>query len=436
MPSGDIFKMGQSYEADLLAQARGHARTMQWVAVAAIAMFALCALGLVFMASTHTVTSHVVMVDKATGASEVLAVSGVRDVPAQGIQAMAEVQRYVALRERYNFGILQADYNEVVAKTSEPILQAYSDEITLKGRQEQGRAGRKSRNPERHPATRPGGTCRSSVRQACHAVGQTGGDPKQCFCSDAGLSHGAVSHRQKRKPLAQPTGVQGVFLCGRAGAWCPMSTVAKTPRAWTAFRLPLVVAFSCAAALWGAAHAEIPLVSPTDVRVRYVPYRADAAVTLKVRRGVVTRVVLDKEERILVTGAGFPSNCEAPTDEWCIRAQKDEYQLWIKPRANATHNNLEIQTDKRDYSLKLEVLADAEHGNAPPEEMFRVMFVYAARPAAAVNADIAAIRSKKPSPGRAPAAHLHLATHGPTGLPQGPRNCQHPLFARSRQRHD
>lgn len=167
-----------------------------------------------------------------------------------------------------------------------------------------------------------------------------------------------------------------------------MSTVAKTPRAWTAFRLPLVVAFSCAAALWGAAHAEIPLVSPTDVRVRYVPYRADAAVTLKVRRGVVTRVVLDKEEKILVTGAGFPSNCEAPTDEWCIRAQKDEYQLWIKPRANATHNNLEIQTDKRDYSLKLEVLADAEHGNAPPEEMFRVMFVYAARPAAAVNADM------------------------------------------------
>ena len=50
MPSGDIFKMGQSYEADLLAQARGHARTMQWVAVAAIAMFALCALGLVFIA--------------------------------------------------------------------------------------------------------------------------------------------------------------------------------------------------------------------------------------------------------------------------------------------------------------------------------------------------------------------------------------------------
>ena len=138
MPSGDIFKMGQSYEADLLAQARGHARTMQWVAVAAIAMFALCALGLVFMASTHTVTSHVVMVDKATGASEVLAVSGVRDVPAQGIQAMAEVQRYVALRERYNFGILQADYNEVVAKTSEPILQAYSDEITLKADKNKG----------------------------------------------------------------------------------------------------------------------------------------------------------------------------------------------------------------------------------------------------------------------------------------------------------
>lgn len=166
-----------------------------------------------------------------------------------------------------------------------------------------------------------------------------------------------------------------------------MTTAASALHALKAYFLPLMVAFSCAPALWKTAHAEVPLVSPTDVRVRYVPYRADAAVTLKVRRGVVTRVVLDKEEKILVTGAGFPSNCESTTDEWCIRAQKDEYQLWIKPRANATHNNLEVQTDKRDYSLKLEVLPDAERGNAPPDEMFRVMFVYAARPAAAERVD-------------------------------------------------
>lgn len=188
-----------------------------------------------------------------------------------------------------------------------------------------------------------------------------------------------------------------------------MIAIAQPWKALTVLAQSCLVASSCAIALVGAAKAEVPLVSPHDVRVRYVPYRADAAVTLKVRRGVVTRVVLDKEEKILVTGAGFPSNCEAATDEWCIRAHKDEYQLWIKPRANATHNNLEIQTDKRDYSLKLEVLPDADHGNAPADEMFRVMFVYAARPAAVDNVDT------HPSDPRSPplVARLQAITSSP-----------------------
>lgn len=134
----DVFKTGQSYEADLLAQARRHARSMQWVAAAAIAIMIVSVAGLVFMSSTHTVTSHVVMVDKATGASEVLAVSNVRDVPMLGVQAMAEVQRYVMLRERYYYGILQADYNEVAAKTDDAVLSVYTDGITAKAEKAKG----------------------------------------------------------------------------------------------------------------------------------------------------------------------------------------------------------------------------------------------------------------------------------------------------------
>lgn len=174
-----------------------------------------------------------------------------------------------------------------------------------------------------------------------------------------------------------------------------------------------------AAAAFSAHGADVPLVSPGDLRVRYIPYRADAAVLLKVRRGVVTRVILERDEKIKVTGTGFPSNCETAADEWCIRAQKDEYQIWIKPKTDATHNNVEVQTDKRDYSLKLEVLPDAPKGEAPPDEMFRVMFVYPARSAAANNTMASAAPSPlstPTAPGRARTAVALPSTNNMMGL--------------------
>lgn len=130
------------------------------------------------------------------------------------------------------------------------------------------------------------------------------------------------------------------------------------------------------AAVPADASAQVPLQSPSDGRVRYMTFQADSSVVVRVRRGVVTRVVLEAGEAIKLAGTGFPSRCEAEADEWCIRAERGESQIWIKPRTGATHNNLEVATDRRDYSLRLEVLPDAPKGGEGFDEVHRIIFVY------------------------------------------------------------
>ncbi len=125
----DIFKAGQSYEADLLAQANGHSRKMQWVALVATFAAVAFAAAFLYQGTQHTVTAHVVKVDRNTGSLEVVSVSNIRDISMQGIEAMATVRHYVTARERYNYGIVQADYNEVVAMADPEVAQAYDREL-------------------------------------------------------------------------------------------------------------------------------------------------------------------------------------------------------------------------------------------------------------------------------------------------------------------
>jgi type IV secretion system protein VirB9 len=141
------------------------------------------------------------------------------------------------------------------------------------------------------------------------------------------------------------------------------------------------------AASWAA---EVPQPSAFDDRVRYITYNPDQVVTLHVRRGAVTRVVLGEDEQIVVAASGFVGDCTKAEGEWCIRAETGTNQVWIKPKDHATHNNLEIRTDKRDYSFELNVLPDNRLGRwQKPEEgqglkrtlaqepMYRVIFRHA-----------------------------------------------------------
>lgn len=136
----------------------------------------------------------------------------------------------------------------------------------------------------------------------------------------------------------------------------------------------------------GAAYAaEIPAPSESDARVRYVDYKKDNVTTINVRRGTVTRIVLGDDEKITVSATGFPADCKKAELEWCIEAPLGAKQVFLKPKEGATANNLELSTDKRDYSFEFKVLGDAPEGrgNKPAtdrvlvaEPMFRVIFRY------------------------------------------------------------
>jgi type IV secretion system protein VirB9 len=117
----------------------------------------------------------------------------------------------------------------------------------------------------------------------------------------------------------------------------------------------------------GAFAADVPRKSPADVRIRYATYNAEDVVIVHVRPGVVTRIVLSEDEKITVAGTGLSARCDDEGARWCIKAEKDSNQIWVKPYPGATTNNLEVSTDKRDYSFKFDV---------SPGAFFRVVMQY------------------------------------------------------------
>jgi len=130
---------------------------------------------------------------------------------------------------------------------------------------------------------------------------------------------------------------------------------------------------------------QMPEASPDDARVRFVNYKKDDVTYIAVQRGVVTRIVLADDEAISVAAVGFPADCSKANLEWCIRADVGSNQIWVKPEDNATHNNLELKTNKRDYSMEFRVLDDSKSAGITPNAnrkeqsagpMFRVIFRY------------------------------------------------------------
>jgi type IV secretion system protein VirB9 len=131
--------------------------------------------------------------------------------------------------------------------------------------------------------------------------------------------------------------------------------------------------------------ADVPVPGEHDGRVRYVDYTKDGVTVINVQRGAVTRIVLGDDETIAAAATGFTADCAKAEAEWCVRADAGANQIWVKPKDGATHNNLELKTDKRDYSFEFRVLVDTSvaRGRAPvgasagkDQPMFRVIFRY------------------------------------------------------------
>ena len=125
--------------------------------------------------------------------------------------------------------------------------------------------------------------------------------------------------------------------------------------------------------------ADVPRRSEKDTRVRYVTYSPDDVVVVNVRRGVVTRLILEAGEQITNAGTGLTAQCDKDDAEWCIRADRGSSQIWVRPKDKATQVNLELATNKRDYSIHFTALADDKRA----DDMYRIVFQYPIAPVAA-----------------------------------------------------
>jgi type IV secretion system protein VirB9 len=98
-----------------------------------------------------------------------------------------------------------------------------------------------------------------------------------------------------------------------------------------------------------------------DPRLREVLYDPQAVVTVPVKRGVVTLVVLDADEAITEVAAGLGGDCTKIEAAWCIAAQPGGRNLFVKAKSTAgAPNNLAVVTDRRTHSFRFVVLADGD----------------------------------------------------------------------------
>lgn len=116
-----------------------------------------------------------------------------------------------------------------------------------------------------------------------------------------------------------------------------------------------------AAWLLGAFLSSAASAEPADPRLRDIWYDPQAVVTVPVKRGIVTDIVLDPGEAITEVASGLGSDCSKPDASWCIAVQPGGRHIFVKPKSTATApNNLAVVTDKRAHSFRLEVLADGD----------------------------------------------------------------------------
>jgi type IV secretion system protein VirB9 len=137
------------------------------------------------------------------------------------------------------------------------------------------------------------------------------------------------------------------------------------PLAWLA-------ALGCVA-VYGATMAAAERADP---RLREVVYDPRAVVTVPVKRGVVTLVVLDADEAIYEVAAGLGGDCTKADAAWCIAAQPGGRNLFVKAKSSASAaNTLAVVTDRRTHSFRFVVLADGD----PKPPVYRLVVKAPAR---------------------------------------------------------
>jgi type IV secretion system protein VirB9 len=100
---------------------------------------------------------------------------------------------------------------------------------------------------------------------------------------------------------------------------------------------------------------------PADPRLRDVVYDPTAVVTVPVKRGILTLVVLAQDELITEVAAGQGGDCSKADAVWCVAAQPGGRNLFVKAKSGAdAPNNLAVVTDRRTHALRFVVLPDGD----------------------------------------------------------------------------
>lgn len=121
------------------------------------------------------------------------------------------------------------------------------------------------------------------------------------------------------------------------------------------------LAMFCGLLLGSAATAQGASPQGTDARLREVVYDPNTVVTVPVKRGVVTLLVLDADEAISEVGAGLGGDCAKAEAAWCIAAQAGGRTVFIKPKSTAAAaNTLAVVSTRRIHNFRFLVLADQD----------------------------------------------------------------------------
>lgn len=121
-------------------------------------------------------------------------------------------------------------------------------------------------------------------------------------------------------------------------------------------------------AVGAAQAAEVPKRLTSDSRLGELTYGSNQVFLVRVREGVATHIVLDRDEKIVSSAPGQSADCRNEAAAWCIVANVGANSLYVKARHPAAgSNNLELVTDKRLYSFEFVRNVDA---------MYRITFLY------------------------------------------------------------
>lgn len=133
----------------------------------------------------------------------------------------------------------------------------------------------------------------------------------------------------------------------------------------TARGLAILLAMCACTASASAASAP----RPADPRLRELTFDPGTVVSIPVKRGVVTLIVLDPDEVITEVASGLGGDCSKAEAAWCVAAQAGGRTLFVKPKSSAgPPNNLAVVTDRRLHALRFDVLAD----NDPRQPVHRL----------------------------------------------------------------